>query len=574
MRQSIRRGPFIILGERFRDFFLFAPLEHMAVFCLLLLQGASASIGVLLLIPLLEIVGVRTGFSLSQGEGGILSEVLGGIGIQLTLGAALGIYVILVGVAAAIRYLSTVQSAKLQQSYISALRKSLYLGLVRSNWEFIVGQRMSDFTHRLSGQVQSVGFVCYLMLSSAGQVVLSLFLVMLSALLSWKLTLVAVAFSCVMSFLMVPINKFVHRSGKVQLDSYKKIFHMLTEHIGALKVIKGFSGEGVFIGLLSKESGLLEEQMVRLARVNAATQFLYLMSAVLVIAGLFYLSQTAIQASVGTTILLVVIIARLLPQVSGLMRNAQQLLHQVPALVDVAELQQLCHQSAEPSMRDLEVPALAMARELRLSNVSYQYPGTDAPVIKDLSLVLPANRTIAITGTSGAGKTTLADLLAGLLVPTGGRIFCDGTPLEGAARVAWRASVAYVTQEAFLFHDSVRANLAWVLPGDVTDAQLWDALRLASAEDFVRCLPQGLDTIIGDRGVRLSGGERQRLAIARGLLTHPRFLIFDEATSALDSDCEAEVLSALRRLRGKLTVLLISHRPSTLAEAEIRVALK
>jgi ATP-binding cassette subfamily C protein len=167
----------------------------------------------------------------------------------------------------------------------------------------------------------------------------------------------------------------------------------------------------------------------------------------------------------------------------------------------------------------------------------------------------------------------LADLIAGLLVPDKGAIVCDDTVLEGEQRLAWRERVAYVTQEVYLFHDSVRANLAWVSPKEVSDADLWKILKLAAADDFVAALPHGLDTIIGDRGIRLSGGERQRLALARALLAEPQLLILDEATSALDHDNEQKIQQALKQLQGRLTILIIAHRETAIAHADRRIVL-
>ncbi|PIW44083.1 MAG: hypothetical protein COW18_14165 [Zetaproteobacteria bacterium CG12_big_fil_rev_8_21_14_0_65_54_13] len=149
---------------------------------------------------------------------------------------------------------------------------------------------------------------------------------------------------------------------------------------------------------------------------------------------------------------------------------------------------------------------------------------------------------------------------------------CDDMVLEGDARMAWRRGVAYITQEVFLFHDTVRANLAWVSPG-VSEAELWQALEMAAAAEFVRALPAGLDTLIGDRGIRLSGGERQRLALARALLSKPQLLILDEATSALDHDNEQKINQALLQLDGKLTILIIAHRETTIAHVKQRIVL-
>ena len=179
---------------------------------------------------------------------------------------------------------------------------------------------------------------------------------------------------------------------------------------------------------------------------------------------------------------------------------------------------------------------------------------------------------MALAGPSGAGKTTTADLVAGLMLPTAGHVVVDGTPLTPDRLLAWRRSVALVPQDPFLFHEAIEDNLRWAEPG-ATEDELWEALRMANAAEFVRELPSGLQTVVGDRGMRLSGGERQRLALARALLRDPDLLILDEATSAMDTENELAIRRALASLNGRTTILLIAHRLSTVSEADWIVVL-
>ncbi len=183
-------------------------------------------------------------------------------------------------------------------------------------------------------------------------------------------------------------------------------------------------------------------------------------------------------------------------------------------------------------------------------------------ILSDINLMLPHLSTTALVGASGAGKSTLADLVSGLLAPTSGRIMIDGRELTD--RRAWRESVGYVPQDVYLFNSTLRANLLCAVR-TASEAEMWQVLDWAAAADLVKALPQGLDTQLGERGIRLSGGERQRLAIARTLLRRPVFLVLDEATSALDGENERRIQETLAKLRGHLTVLLIAHRDTSLA---------
>ena len=184
-----------------------------------------------------------------------------------------------------------------------------------------------------------------------------------------------------------------------------------------------------------------------------------------------------------------------------------------------------------------------------------------------LCLELPAGRITAIVGPSGAGKTTVVDLITGLVDPDSGRVLIDGAPLPEIDLRAWRGAIGYVPQETILLNDSIRTNVTFGDP-EVTDAQIEKALRDADLWDFVAGLPEGVDSSVGERGALLSGGQRQRVAIARALVHEPRLLILDEATAALDAASESEIWTSVERLRGRTTVVAISHQPALVAIAD------
>ncbi|OYV42383.1 MAG: hypothetical protein B7X10_06665 [Burkholderiales bacterium 21-58-4] len=269
-------------------------------------------------------------------------------------------------------------------------------------------------------------------------------------------------------------------------------------------------------------------------------------------------------------LVLVMLFARLVPLFMTAHQNYHHWLHAMPALDEIEALLASCAASAEPPPDALPT-RMAVGEAISLEGISVRHPGRNRPALEKISLRFPVRTTTAITGPSGAGKSTLADILIGLLVPDEGELRVDGEPVAGSRRKRWRQSVAYVPQEVFLFSDSIRSNLLWAAP-NATEDELNLALEHAAA-DFVRSLPQGLDTVVGDGGQRLSGGERQRIALARALLNRPSLLILDEATSALDLDNEARIRHAIEKLHGELTVVIIGHRLPTLEHADKVVVL-
>jgi ATP-binding cassette subfamily C protein len=209
-----------------------------------------------------------------------------------------------------------------------------------------------------------------------------------------------------------------------------------------------------------------------------------------------------------------------------------------------------------------------------IAHLSYTYDGSPRPVLSDISLTIRHGETIGIVGPTGAGKSTLIDLLLGLLSPSAGHIFSDGQDIALFSR-SWRKKIGYVPQSIFLIDDTIRRNIALGMEdNEINERQVWNAIRLAQLEHYVHSLPLGLNTIVGERGVRLSGGQRQRIAIARALYHDPELLMFDEATSALDNQTEREVIQAIETLRGKKTLVIVAHRLSTVRACDLLVFLK
>ena len=217
---------------------------------------------------------------------------------------------------------------------------------------------------------------------------------------------------------------------------------------------------------------------------------------------------------------------------------------------------------------------LTLQREIRISALHFRYDRARGPdVLDNLNLVVPARSVVAISGASGAGKTTLADILLGLLTPDKGFVSIDGEPLNASRLAAWRRSVAYIPQDNVLFNETVRANVLWG-SDDSTDAELREVLAQTGMEQTIATMPLGVDTVIGERGNQLSGGQRQRLSLARALLRRPTLLILDEATNALDEDSESTLWTLIQRLKSTTTILIIAHRESTLRKADFVAVLE
>ena len=334
--------------------------------------------------------------------------------------------------------------------------------------------------------------------------------------------------------------------------------------VASLKIARSYGVEERHVAAFAMVTSSVAVAHVRTGRTDADVKFWFEVGSVTILGVIVYVAISFVALPAAELVLLMFLFARIVPQLSNLHQSFQALCNLMPAILSVRDLAAQCSAAAGPLVTNGE--AVQMRQAVSFEGISFGYPGVT--VVQQLDLTIRAGETTALVGRSGAGKSTVADLLMGLLTPEHGRLVVDGVRLTPDRMQAWRTQIGYVAQETFLFHDTVRANLLWAEPS-ATERDIWEALRLAAADQFVSRLPHVLDTVLGDRGVLVSAGERQRLALARALLRKPVLLILDEATSSLDSENEQRIQRAINELRGRMTMLIIAHRLSTIRDADV-----
>lgn len=255
---------------------------------------------------------------------------------------------------------------------------------------------------------------------------------------------------------------------------------------------------------------------------------------------------------------------RLMPSVTRVINATQGMRFSLPVIDSLYEEFRIL-EANRPAQPGAPLP---FSDALVLDRIVYRYPASESQALRGVSLTIPRGASIGFVGTTGSGKSTLVDVILGLLTPDSGAVHVDGIDIQTHLR-GWQDQIGYVPQSVFLTDDTLRRNVAFGLPADqIDDAAVWRAIRAAELEEYVRDLPQGLDTAVGERGIRLSGGERQRIGIARALYHDPPVLVLDEATSALDTVTESRVMGAVRALQGEKTVLIVAHRMSTVEHCD------
>lgn len=539
-------------------------------FGLLLAAGITEGIGLMLLIPLLASLGLADNATDSNPVAAAIHNVFSYLGISSELFFLLGVFLLLIAGRAILVYWRDNYLLKIQLEFVDKLRIHLHEAFGKARWPFLMQQRSSDFSHILTNDISRIGFGTQLFLQAVVSLSLISAYLLTSLYLSPYLTLLVILAGSLLMWLLRGYRSRALVLGKEQTLTGKEVFASVNEFLDGIKLIKSNNAEPYYLDYFTKTTSSQRQKILRFKHHQSFAQQSFQVGSAVLLCLFFYVAIELFDMAVSELFVLTIIFVRLMPLLSNLQRNYEQIMHMLPAYSTAMQFKYDCEQAAETPTQLTQ--SFTLKQQIALQDVSFSYK-SESTVLEQININIPANKTTAIMGESGAGKSTLADLLAGLMLPNNGQIVIDNTPLTEQNLLTWRNQVAYVPQETFLFHDTLKANMLWINP-TADDDKLWEVLELAAARSFVEKLPQGLETVIGEKGIRLSGGERQRIALARALLRKPALLILDEATSALDNANEEKIRDALNRLHGSTTIILIAHRLTTVASADQIITIK
>jgi ABC-type multidrug transport system fused ATPase/permease subunit len=369
------------------------------------------------------------------------------------------------------------------------------------------------------------------------------------------------------------LNRLFHRRslrwGKLRHQYHGEMMKTVQQGLGGVKDAKVLGRESHFIEQYSRQAAVVAGVCERQSFVFVVPRLWHELAgvaALCVLTVIMVFQNKPIEAFIPTLGVFAAAGFRMLPSVNRL-STALQLMSYWSPMVQTA-VEELALELPPHAMQPLG-RRLAFQDALNLDDVSFAYDGATSKAIDSINIRIPRGSSVGIVGSSGAGKSTLVDVMLGLLSPTSGRVLVDGVAVAEDPR-AWQRLVGYVPQSIFLCDDSIKANVAFgVDPAQINDSAVAKALKAAQLDSFVASLPDGIDTTVGERGVRLSGGQRQRIGIARALYNDPQVLVLDEATSALDTDTELEVMQAVEALHGAKTLIIVAHRMSTVANCDV-----
>ena len=528
----------------------------------------TCGVSLLMLVPLLGVAGLDVG----EGSVGAIAEVLAGalgaVGLAPSVPVVIAAYLLVVICGALLGRAHSVLTTRLLQTFSMSKRMQVFEAITNSRWVGFVRRPSSEFMHGLTQEIERVTGAVSGVLNLVTKLITSAIHLSLAVFVSPGTTVLVVASGGALLLLLGRKTRAARVKGEAVSVAYEAMYGAISEHLAGLRVTKSHGTESFHLQRFDGRVRDAAMAQLDLVRNRADVNFWLQLGSATIMASIFGMALVVFAMPVATILLLLYLFARLVPMLMGLQQQVQSILNLLPAVdrVEAMLASMKADADAGSSLGDRDDSSSQLVRALRFERVSFGYVGPQGNVaLQGVDLEVRAGRTTAIVGPSGGGKSTVADLAVGLLTPDMGRVLVDDVPLEGGRIVAWRRRIGYVNQDTFLFNDTIRENLLLVRP-EASEHDLREALRSASAS-FVEALPDGLDTIVGDRGVRLCGGERQRIALARAILRRPALLVLDEATSALDPENERVIQEAIANMVGKQTLLVIAHRLASVREA-------
>lgn len=549
------------IASIFKEFLTRFPRQFGMLFFILVIEGLVAAVAVLAIVPLTDFLldpNLKSPSRLTR----ILLETLGPWNIHPSFWL-FGLLFVVSNMGKGLLDVATRYSIlRIKYAVQRRMFEDALSTFFRARWTFFSGADQGQLLNTFSREIANIGDTLGQLATQLARVVQLVIYLSVPFWLNAPMTLTAVGLALLLGSPFLLLQKMSYRFGQKNIESGNVLIGTISEVLSAARLILGFGRQKQS---LDRSLGAFDQHIhatLRSQTLDTALKALYqplgILSAIVALGvALQHGSPVAEMAALLWSLL------RTLPILSELMSANVSINNFLPSYEQLVSLRDQAKQ-----VKEIEGDRLFTRLEngLVLKNLDFTYPGR-LQTLQDINLTIRKGKMTALVGESGSGKSTIGDLVLGLQIPERGEVLLDGIPLGQWKQNSFRERIGYVPQDPLLFHTTIRENLLWSYPQG-NEADLWEACRMANAEAFVRQLPQGIDTVVGDRGVRLSGGQRQRIALARALLRKPELLILDEATSALDSESERMIQESIDAVAKETTILIVAHRLSTIAKAD------
>ena len=460
-----------------------------------------------------------------------------------------------------------------------ATSRRMMINFMERPYEYYLNADTSIIQRSITSDVNNMYGLILSLLQLVSEIIvficLTVYCLMTDVVMTGTVALLLVAVLLIIKWILKPIMR---KAGEENQDFYSGLYKWIDQSVMGIKEIKVANKENYFINEYCKCGAGYVNAVQRYNLYNATPRLLI---ETVAIAGMIIYMMIRIAGGTAVTdimpqlLTLAVAAMRLIPSANRINNYLTSSAYFEPFFMGVTDnLQEEIRDEnvvydEEAYRKKKQVEKLPVTKEILLKDITYKYPNTDVLIFDRATMRIPVGKSVGIVGTSGAGKTTVVDIMLGLLRLNAGEILADGVEVREHYE-SWLKNIGYIPQTIFMIDSTIRKNVAFgYAEEDIDDEKVWQALKEAQLDDFVRGLPEGLHTSIGERGIRLSGGQRQRIGIARALFEDPEVLVLDEATSALDNDTEAAIMESINRLHGRKTLIIIAHRLQTIEKCDM-----
>ena len=446
---------------------------------------------------------------------------------------------------------------------------------LRRGYEFYLNADTAVVQRSITSDVNNMYALILALLQLLSDVIVSFFVVSFCFIQNGTMTiLIAVVLILLLLIIKKVLKPIMHKAGEDNQNYYSGLFKWISQTVQGVKEVKITCKEQYFVSEYVKCGKGYVDAVQKYSLYNNIPKLLIETVCVICMVGYMMFMvlsgmQTEDMLNSITTFAAAALV--LLPSVNRINNQINSIAYFEPFFMGVSDNLQdeINGVNVDMSFATDEDKKLPVNDKIEMRDITYAYPNTTKLIFDHADLVIPVGKSVGIVGTSGAGKSTVVDILLGLLEARSGAILADGKNIKENYR-SWLKNVGYIPQMIFMLDDTIRKNVAFGVPEDkIDEKRLWEVLKEAQLDTFIKSLPEGLDTGIGERGIRLSGGQRQRIGIARALYYDPEVLILDEATSALDNDTEAAIMDSINRLHGRKTLIIIAHRLQTIEKCDL-----
>lgn len=446
---------------------------------------------------------------------------------------------------------------------------------LRRGYEFYLNADTAVVQRNITSDVNNMYALILSLLQLLSDGVVSLFIILYCFATNGTMTvLLAVVLGGLMLAIKKVLKPIMYKAGKDNQDYYSSLFKWISQTVQGIKEVKISCKEQYFVTGYQKCGKGYVDAVQRYSLYNNVPKLLIEIACVATMMGYMIvqiLSGVKTESMMEALSTLAAAAFVLLPAVNRINNQINSIAYFEPFFMGVSDNLQdeIDNKNVDMTFATDEDEKLPVKQRIEMKGITYSYPNSDKLIFNRADFTIPVGSSVGIVGTSGAGKSTVVDILLGLLETKEGTIYVDGEDVKKHYR-KWLKNIGYIPQMIFMLDDTIRKNVAFGVPEDrIDEDRVWEVLKEAQLDEFVKTLPEGLDTGIGERGIRLSGGQRQRIGIARALYNDPEILILDEATSALDNDTEAAIMESINRFHRKKTLIIIAHRLQTIEKCDI-----